>query len=71
MSFPATLAALEAEGYKRQYYTRCRGCNAPMEWWKTPAGKMLPMEVMSAPDAPAISHFANCPKAAQFRKAKP
>lgn len=68
MSFPETLAGLKAAGYERDYYTRCRGCGAAMEWWATPNGNHIPMNPMPQPDSPAISHFATCVKAEQFRK---
>ena len=71
MSFPATRAALEAAGYKCKCLTRCRGCQALMEWWLTPAGKTIPMDVMKMAESPAISHFATCPNADQFRKEQP
>lgn len=68
MPFPATREAMEAEGYLRGCYSRCRGCNRPMEFWRTPAGKMIPMDPMDQPDSEAVSHFATCPNATQFRK---
>jgi hypothetical protein len=71
MPFPATLAELEAAGYTRSSYTRCAGCKAPMENWRTPAGKTIPMNPMVNPEDKAVSHFATCPKAAEFRKRKP
>jgi hypothetical protein len=68
MPFPATLAALEAAGYTRMVYTRCSGCGAAMEFWRTPGGKRIPMNPMSSPEAEAVSHFATCTSAAKFRK---
>lgn len=68
MSFPATRELMEQAGYKRRYYTRCRGCMRPMEFWNTPEGKSIPMDCMSDPDSPAVSHFATCPVADRFRK---
>jgi hypothetical protein len=70
MSFPATLAELEQAGYKRGARTTCSGCFAPMEFWFTPGGNRIPMDPMEGPDSKAVSHFATCPKAAQFRKAR-
>jgi hypothetical protein len=59
---------LEDEGYKRTSYTRCSGCRALIEFWQTPKGKVIPMELMPREDSPAISHFAHCPEADRFRK---
>lgn len=70
MPFPATLAAMEQAGYKRVNYGRCSGCNAPIEWWTTPKNMPIPMNPMPLPESAAISHFANCPEVARFRKRK-
>lgn len=70
MSFPATRAALEFAGYRRQSSTFCMGCNQAMEFWTTPQGKSIPMDVMTEAESPAISHFATCPLAQQFRRRK-
>lgn len=70
MAFPKTRAEMEQYGYVRSAYTRCNGCNAPMEFWRTPAGKNMPMDVMPDPETPAVSHFSTCPKAKEFRKGK-
>jgi hypothetical protein len=68
MSFPETRELMQEAGYKRLYYTRCRGCRGPMEWWVTPNQKRIPMNPMAWPHSPAVSHFATCPKADDFRK---
>jgi hypothetical protein len=68
MPFPKDREAMEKQGYRREFYSRCRGCHAAMEWWYSPAGKRLPMDPMEHPDTPAISHFATCPEAQKFRK---
>ena len=68
MTFPATREALEQAGYQRQRYARCRGCQASIEFWLTPAQKSIPMDFMADPHSPAISHFSTCPVAKEFRK---
>lgn len=68
MSFPATLAAMETAGYKRSNYGKCRACQDSIEWWITPNRAKIIMNPMPTPDSPAISHFATCPQAKQFRK---
>lgn len=40
---------------------RCRGCNAPIIWRKTEAGKNTPDNLDGTP------HWATCPKAAAFK----
>lgn len=63
--FPSTLDELRSAGYRFDQYAHCRGCGAVIEWWYTPAGRKMPMDVHGGK---VESHFATCPKAAQFRK---
>ena len=57
-------------GYKPSPSGECRACHTVIEFWTTPAGKQLPMDPMENDHSPAITHFATCPFAAQFRKTK-
>ena len=68
MSLPATQAEMFAKGYARANYSRCSGCKAAIEWWRTPKGIRIPMDPMAMPSSPAVSHFATCTKVEQFRK---
>src|SRR5208337_2012614 len=47
MPFPTTIEELKAAGYTFENDARCK-CGEPIEWWKTPRGKMMPMEVDAA-----------------------
>ena len=69
MPFPETRAKLRAAGYEFKETKTCP-CGAKMELWKTPNEATLPMNPMNHDDAPAVSHFATCPMAAQFRRNK-
>ena len=69
MPFPATKAAMLEAGYKYLVNKTCP-CGDSMELWLTPNGATMPMNPMREADAKAESHFATCPKAAQFRRAK-
>lgn len=42
-----------------------------MELWNTPKGNTMPMNPMNDVDSPAVSHWATCVKAEQFRRKKP
>src|ERR1700756_5787733 len=66
MPFPDTIDALIAAGYKFEDHGHCRGCGAAIEWYVTPKGKMMPMDV--DPDGNCESHFGTCPEAKKFRK---
>jgi len=68
MPFPKNRLAMANAGYKPLPSGNCRGCNQAIEFWQTPAGKQIPMNPMETEDSPAITHFATCSKAAEFRK---
>jgi hypothetical protein len=69
MPFPATKAKLIEAGYKYLANKTCP-CGSSMELWLTPNGATMPMNPMSGDEDPAVSHFSDCPKAAQFRRNK-
>jgi hypothetical protein len=53
----------------------CRSCQAPIVWFKTRAGKNIPINADTVKpedlqlDLPRhIAHFANCPQANQHRR---
>jgi hypothetical protein len=57
--------------------TRCRSCRARIIWFKTSAGKNMPVDADTVePDDDEldlgrhVSHFATCPAASSFRKAR-
>ena len=68
MSFPYNYSEMKTQGYAFLSMDSCRGCGRAIEFWRTPAGKSIPMDPMDQPDSPAISHFATCTKASQFRR---
>lgn len=70
MPFPTTRLELKLAGYDFIAIKTCP-CGATMELWDTPAGKTMPMNPMESDQSEAVSHWATCPKAQQFRRAKP
>ena len=65
MAFPKTAKEAEAQGYEFTGSGKCRECCAELNWYRTPAGKNIPMNAgLLEP------HWATCPKADQFRKRK-
>lgn len=64
------------EAHERRI-TRCRSCHAKIIWFKTEAGRLMPVDAdtVEAEDdkldlSRHISHFATCPNASQHRKKK-
>jgi hypothetical protein len=52
---------------------RCKACGATIVWVETASGKRMPLSTATAAPDPsgqlrAISHFADCPNAAEFRR---
>lgn len=70
MPFPATRRQLATQGYQWLNFAKCAGCGASVSWYKTPKGASIPMDPMANDESPAISHWATCPKAKQFRRGK-
>lgn len=68
MPFPKDADALKAAGYVFDNYATCRGCGDDVEWYKTPAGKSIPMNPMPTGGSLAITHFSTCVEADSFRR---
>jgi hypothetical protein len=67
VAFPKNTDELREQGYLPDGISTC-SCGAKMHWYRTPKGKRMPMTVHE--DGSAVSHFSDCPKASNFRKAK-
>jgi hypothetical protein len=65
--FPKTLEELQRDNYRFLESGTCRGCGRVVGWWRTPAGKRMPIDP-PGPDGTLETHFATCPKSAQFSK---
>lgn len=71
MPFPSTFADLGPAGYRYAGHGTCKGCAASIEWWLTPAGKRIPLNLMyNGGRSPVIPHHSTCPNVEQFRKQK-
>lgn len=63
--FPRTEKELEAAGYVYENTGRCRACNQEIAWYRTPAGRRMPLE-----EGTMEPHWAKCPQADDFRRKK-
>ena len=74
LKWPATSDEMKAAGYEYDNDSTCRGCEAPIEWWITPAGKKMPITVKKAGNVLLFSgevrepHWASCPNAKDFKR---
>ncbi len=66
MPFPQTEKELVLAGYRFEKLSICQGCRRDIEWWRTPAGKLMPLNLGTV-----VPHWSTCLKADQFRKRKP
>lgn len=65
IGFPVTRQAAELRGYKWLGYGKCRGCGVTIDWYETPNGRRMPIDVDEVDFRP---HFKTCPQADKFRK---
>lgn len=70
MPFPETLDDLVKAGYKFEGHKKCDGprCNVTFEFWKTPSGKLVPLDIDEY--GKVVAHFATCPDAGRYSKGK-
>lgn len=63
MTFPKTEIELEQAGYEYEGSGKCRACGQEIAWYRTPAGKRMPLE-----EGTLEPHWAKCPNAKDFRR---
>jgi len=63
--WPKSDTALKEAGYTFSGVGKCQSdkCGAEIEWWKTPKGKMIPLD-----PGTMEPHWGTCPDAKSFRK---
>jgi hypothetical protein len=62
---PATFPGwTQPDGWTLVAIAPCRGCRELIAWARTPAGRQAPL------DRDGVSHFATCPDAERFRRAR-
>lgn len=63
MNFPRNETELKEQGYVYDNSSRCRACKAEIAWYRTPKGKMIPLD-----EGTLEPHWSTCPNAKDFRK---
>ncbi|HLH35993.1 MAG TPA: hypothetical protein VKX41_15075 [Alloacidobacterium sp.] len=58
MAFPKTLEEMKSFGYRFEGHGNCSSCGAEIEWWTTPHGKKLPVNLMDKPSDLVKPHWA-------------
>jgi hypothetical protein len=65
--YPRTRQGLEKAGFHKTGNGVCRGCDAPIEWWKTPRGKSIPITVIiRGRFEELVMHAESCPNRGEF-----
>lgn len=67
ITFPATREELTHAGYSPSYTRPCKKCGEMLEFWSTPTGSFMPLE-MNRMTAKRIPHWQVCPFADEFRR---
>lgn len=67
MPFPKTFEEMKKQGYRFDNHARCKGCQEEIEWWISPRGKKIPMNLMPNATSEAKAHWATCTEADLFR----
>lgn len=68
---PESLHEMLRAGYVRKADGVCKGCNAPIAWFRTTHGASMPVNLPIANEnVPVTPHWATCPKADDFKGPK-
>lgn len=54
--------------YEFKGTSKCKSCDAPIEWWKTTHGKNIPYDPIAGDEVQVTPHWATCPNADGHRK---
>lgn len=68
MPIPANAEEMRAYGYTFIDHGRCDACEKPVEWWRTPQRRQIPMNPMPLASSPARGHWSTCNKMVQVKK---
>lgn len=65
MQLPAAKAELNDAGYSFSKKALCRKCQARIEFWRTPKGTLIPLNIGTV-----VPHWSTCPYANETRAAE-
>jgi hypothetical protein len=65
--FPSTRHDMLRANYRKTGDGVCKGCSAPIEWWKTTNGRSIPMNPIANDNVVVEPHWATCPNAKDFK----
>lgn len=77
MSQPPLTRSAEEIARRHPFEVRCSSCGAPIVWFRTKAGKRMPVDASSCKPTDAehqldftrhVSHFSTCPEADKWRR---
>lgn len=69
--WPRSRTELESKGWSFERRGRCSGktCLATIEWWRSPAGRWIPLEQTFKTDPNMlVAHHVMCPDVADFKQ---
>lgn len=70
VKLPATREAIKQGGYKFEFARPCKRCGTHLEFYRTPAKALLPLEAVIVDGVWLMdSHFKTCPFRDEFKKA--
>ncbi len=67
-NFPQTRDAMRRAGYEFLNEVDCKSCHARIEWWRTPGGKKIPMDVPKTDHSHIVTHWSTCKHPDQHRQ---
>jgi len=67
-SIPPTWTELEEAGYVWESRTNCKYCGKEIEFWRSPAGRWIPVELAPEMGGARMLHTMLCPKIDRFQR---
>lgn len=67
--WPTSRTWLEQNGFSLEVRRRCSGqrCRADIEFWRTPSGRLMPLNIVGEGTLMLQPHWQSCPDQQKFR----